>query len=121
MGLDTRAQEAFRFLHVSTDEVYGSLGATGVFTETTQYQPNSPYSASKAASDHFVRAWHRTFGLPVVLSHCSNNYGPYQMPEKLVPGHHPGGAWREGPSRSMATARMCATGSLSKTTRTLWS
>ena len=84
-GLDTRAQEAFRFLHVSTDEVYGSLGATGVFTETTQYQPNSPYSASKAASDHFVRAWHRTFGLPVVLSHCSNNYGPYQMPEKLVP------------------------------------
>ena len=84
-GLDARAQEAFRFLHVSTDEVYGSLGATGVFTETTQYQPNSPYSASKAASDHFARAWHRTFGLPVVISHCSNNYGPYQMPEKLIP------------------------------------
>lgn len=77
--------EAFRFLHVSTDEVYGSLGETGVFTEATPYQPNSPYSASKASSDHFARAWHRTFGLPVVISHCSNNYGPYQMPEKLIP------------------------------------
>ena len=83
--LGTRARETFRFLHVSTDEVYGSLGATGVFTDTTQYQPNSPYSASKAASDHFVRAWWRTFGLPVMISHCSNNYGPYQMPEKLIP------------------------------------
>ena len=84
-GLGPRAQEAFRFLHVSTDEVYGSLGTTGVFTEATPYRPNSPYSASKAASDHFVRAWHRTFGLPVLISHCSNNYGPYQMPEKLIP------------------------------------
>ena len=84
-GLGPRAQEVFRFLHVSTDEVYGSLGATGVFTETTQYRPNSPYSASKAASDHFARAWRRTFGLPVLISHCSNNYGPYQTPEKLIP------------------------------------
>ena len=84
-GLGTRARETFRFLHVSTDEVYGSLGTSGVFTDTTQYQPNSPYSASKAASDHFARAWRRTFGLPVMISHCSNNYGPYQMPEKLIP------------------------------------
>ena len=84
-GLDPRAREAFRFLHVSTDEVYGSLGTAGAFTESTPYQPNSPYSASKAASDHFARAWHRTFGLPVVISHCTNNYGPWQMPEKLVP------------------------------------
>ena len=83
--LGTRAREAFRFLHVSTDEVYGSLGTTGVFTETTRYRPNSPYAASKAASDHFARAWWRTFGLPVTISHCSNNYGPYQMPEKLIP------------------------------------
>ena len=84
-GLRPRAQEAFRFLHVSTDEVYGSLGTTGVFTEATPCSPNSPYSASKAASDHFARAWHRTFGLPVMISHCSNNYGPYQLPEKLIP------------------------------------
>lgn len=78
-------QEAFRFLHVSTDEVYGSLGTAGVFTEATPYRPNSPYSASKAASDHFARAWRRTFGLPVIISHCSNNYGPRQLPEKLIP------------------------------------
>ena len=84
-GLDARARETFRFLHVSTDEVYGSLGDTGVFTDATPYRPNSPYSASKAASDHFARAWWRTYGLPVVISHCSNNYGPYQMPEKLIP------------------------------------
>ena len=83
--LRTTEKEAFRFVHVSTDEVYGSLGSTGVFTEDTQYRPNSPYSASKAASDHFARAWHRTFGLPVMVSHSSNNYGPFQMPEKLVP------------------------------------
>jgi len=75
----------FRFLHVSTDEVYGSLGETGRFTETTSYTPNSPYSASKAASDHFVRAWHHTYGLPVLTTNCSNNYGPYQFPEKLIP------------------------------------
>jgi dTDP-glucose 4,6-dehydratase len=75
----------FRFLHVSTDEVYGSLGATGAFTEETPYAPNSPYAASKAASDHLVRAFHHTFGLPVLTTNCSNNYGPYQFPEKLVP------------------------------------
>jgi dTDP-glucose 4,6-dehydratase len=78
-------RDAFRFHHVSTDEVFGSLGATGQFTETTAYDPRSPYSASKAASDHLVRAWHHTYGLPVVLSNCSNNYGPYQYPEKLIP------------------------------------
>jgi dTDP-glucose 4,6-dehydratase len=75
----------FRFHHISTDEVYGSLGPTGLFTETTPYQPNSPYSASKAGSDHLVRAWHHTYGLPTVTSNCSNNYGPYQFPEKLIP------------------------------------
>ncbi len=76
----------FRFLHVSTDEVYGSLGAKDpAFTETTPYQPNSPYSASKAASDHLVRAWHHTYGLPVLTTNCSNNYGPFQFPEKLIP------------------------------------
>ncbi len=74
-----------RFYHVSTDEVYGSLGETGRFTEETPYDPRSPYSASKASSDHMVRAWHHTYGLPVVLSNCSNNYGPYQFPEKLIP------------------------------------
>ena len=77
--------ENFRFHHISTDEVFGSLGATGLFTEDTPYAPNSPYSASKAASDHLVRAWHETYGLPVVLSNCSNNYGPYHFPEKLIP------------------------------------
>ena len=75
----------FRFLHVSTDEVYGSLGPTGAFTEQSPYAPNSPYSASKAAGDHFARAYHRTYGLPVLLTNCSNNYGPYQFPEKLIP------------------------------------
>jgi len=78
-------REAFRFLHVSTDEVYGSLGDTGAFTEETPFAPNSPYSASKAASDHLVRAFHHTFGLPVLTTNCSNNYGPYQFPEKLIP------------------------------------
>lgn len=77
--------DSFRFHHVSTDEVYGSLGEMGYFTENTPYAPNSPYSASKAASDHLVRAWHETYGLPVVLSNCSNNYGPYHFPEKLIP------------------------------------
>ena len=75
----------FRFHHVSTDEVFGSLGATGLFTETTAYDPRSPYSASKASSDHLVRAWHETYELPIVLTNCSNNYGPYQFPEKLIP------------------------------------
>ncbi|MGR3708748.1 MAG: dTDP-glucose 4,6-dehydratase [Alterinioella nitratireducens] len=77
--------EGFRFHHISTDEVYGSLGATGQFTETTPYDPRSPYSASKAASDHLVRAWGETYGLPVLLTNCSNNYGPYHFPEKLIP------------------------------------
>jgi len=75
----------FRFLHVSTDEVYGSLGADGLFTESTAYDPSSPYAASKAASDHLAIAWYRTYGLPVIVSNCSNNYGPYQFPEKLIP------------------------------------
>jgi len=77
--------ENFRFHHISTDEVYGSLGPTGQFTESTPYDPRSPYSASKAASDHLVRAWHETYGLPVLLTNCSNNYGPYHFPEKLIP------------------------------------
>ncbi len=84
-SLSPARKEAFRFHHVSTDEVYGALGPKGLFTETTPYQPNSPYSASKAASDHLVRAWHHTYGLPVVTSNCSNNYGPYHFPEKLIP------------------------------------
>ena len=77
--------DSFRFHHISTDEVFGSLGPDGMFTETTPYDPRSPYSASKAASDHLVRAWHHTYGLPVVLTNCSNNYGPYHFPEKLIP------------------------------------
>ncbi len=80
-----RTKQLFRFHHVSTDEVYGSLGKMGLFTEDSPYQPNSPYSASKAAADHLVRAWHHTFKLPVVTTNCSNNYGPYQFPEKLIP------------------------------------
>ncbi len=84
-GLEGAAGAAFRFHHVSTDEVFGSLGAEGQFDETTAYDPRSPYSASKAASDHLVRAWHHTHGLPVVLTNCSNNYGPYHFPEKLIP------------------------------------
>jgi dTDP-glucose 4,6-dehydratase len=84
-SLEGGAREDFRFLHVSTDEVYGSLGDEGKFTEHTAYAPNSPYSASKAASDHLVRAFHHTYGLPVLTTNCSNNYGPYQFPEKLIP------------------------------------
>ena len=83
--LSAAGKAEFRFLHVSTDEVYGSLGPTGYFQETTAYAPNSPYSASKAASDHFVRAYHHTYGLPTLVTNCSNNYGPYQFPEKLIP------------------------------------
>jgi dTDP-glucose 4,6-dehydratase len=85
--LKTRKSNAidFRFIHVSTDEVYGSLGADGLFTETTPYDPSSPYSATKAASDHLAKAWHRTYGMPVIVSNCSNNYGPYHFPEKLIP------------------------------------
>ena len=84
-GADEARRAAFRFLHVSTDEVYGSLGPAGFFTETTPYAPNSPYSASKAAADHLVRAYHETYGVPALLTNCSNNYGPYQFPEKLMP------------------------------------
>ena len=83
--LDPEVKAGFRFHHVSTDEVFGSLGDTGLFVETSPYQPNSPYSASKAASDHLVRAWHHTYGLPTVITNCSNNYGPCQFPEKLIP------------------------------------
>jgi len=84
-GLPDAAREKFRLLHVSTDEVYGSLGAEGAFTESTPYAPNSPYAASKASSDHLVRAFHHTYGLPVLTTNCSNNYGPFQFPEKLIP------------------------------------
>jgi dTDP-glucose 4,6-dehydratase len=83
--LEPAERNAFRFLHVSTDEVYGSLGPQGLFTESTAYAPNSPYSASKAAADHFVRAFHHTYGLPTITTNCSNNYGPFQFPEKLIP------------------------------------
>jgi dTDP-glucose 4,6-dehydratase len=82
---DSARRAAFRFVHVSTDEVFGSLGHDGFFTEQTAYAPNSPYSASKAGSDHLVRAWHHTYGLPTMVTNCSNNYGPYQFPEKLIP------------------------------------
>jgi dTDP-glucose 4,6-dehydratase len=84
-GLSGEMRTRFRFLHVSTDEVFGSLGPSGYFAETTPYAPSSPYSASKAASDHLVRAWHTTYGLPILLSNCSNNFGPFQFPEKLIP------------------------------------
>jgi dTDP-glucose 4,6-dehydratase len=84
-GLDAAAQKEFRFLHVSTDEVYGSLGGDGAFTEFTPYAPTSPYSASKASSDHLVRAWRATYGLPTLVTNCSNNFGPYHFPEKLIP------------------------------------
>ena len=83
--LDVTSREHFRVLHVSTDEVYGSLGEDGLFTEETPYDPSSPYSASKASSDHIAKAWQRTYGLPVIVSNCSNNYGPYHFPEKLIP------------------------------------
>lgn len=84
-GLDAASQAKFRFHHISTDEVYGSLGAEGFFVEETPYDPRSPYSASKASSDHLVRAWHHTYGLPTLITNCSNNYGPYHFPEKLIP------------------------------------
>ncbi|MBY0330051.1 MAG: dTDP-glucose 4,6-dehydratase [Acetobacteraceae bacterium] len=84
-GLDAAAKARFRFLHVSTDEVFGSLGETGAFDERTSYDPRSPYSASKAASDHLARAWHETYGLPTLVTNCSNNYGPFHFPEKLIP------------------------------------
>tara|TARA_B110000196_G_scaffold87258_2_gene75679 strand:+ start:1859 stop:2935 length:1077 start_codon:yes stop_codon:yes gene_type:complete len=84
-SLDEAAKEKFRFHHISTDEVYGDLGPTGLFTEETSYEPSSPYSASKASSDHLVRAWQRTYGMPTIITNCSNNYGPYHFPEKLIP------------------------------------
>lgn len=84
-SLEGERKQRFRFHHISTDEVYGTLGRDGLFTEATPYSPHSPYSASKAASDHLVRAWHDTYGLPVLVTNCSNNYGPYQFPEKLIP------------------------------------
>jgi dTDP-glucose 4,6-dehydratase len=84
-SLPAAERDAFRFLHVSTDEVFGALGATGRFSEETPYRPSSPYAATKAGSDHLVRAWHRTYGLPVLVTNCTNNYGPYQFPEKLIP------------------------------------
>lgn len=84
-GLDANKKNRFRFHHISTDEVYGELGETGKFSEMSRYQPSSPYSASKASSDHLVNAWYRTYGLPTVITNCSNNYGPFQFPEKLIP------------------------------------
>jgi dTDP-glucose 4,6-dehydratase len=84
-GLDAGGRQAFRFHHISTDEVYGSLGATGLFSEDTPYDPRSPYSASKAGSDHLISAWGHTYGLPVLITNCSNNYGPYHFPEKMIP------------------------------------
>ena len=84
-GLDAYKKDKFRFHHVSTDEVFGTLGEEGLFVESSPYEPNSPYSASKASSDHLVRAWNKTYGLPVLITNCSNNYGPYQFPEKLIP------------------------------------
>jgi dTDP-glucose 4,6-dehydratase len=109
-------KEAFRFLHVSTDEVYGTLAATRpAFTEDHTYEPNSPYSASKAASDHLVRAWHHTYGLPVLTTNCSNNYGPYHFPEKLIPLMIVN-ALAGKPCRCTATACRCATGSTCATT-----
>jgi dTDP-glucose 4,6-dehydratase len=83
--IDSAAKAKFRFHHISTDEVFGSLGSTGLFTEATPYAPNSPYSASKASADHLVSAWHHTYGLPTIITNCSNNYGPYHFPEKLIP------------------------------------
>jgi dTDP-glucose 4,6-dehydratase len=105
----------FRFLHISTDEVFGSLGDKGFFTETTAYSPNSPYSASKASSDHLVRAWRETYELPTMVTNCSKNYGPYHFPEKLIPHMIIKGLASE-PYPSMATARTSATGFMSRTT-----
>ena len=106
---------AFRFIHVSTDEVYGALGETGAFTEATPYSPRSPYSASKAASDHLAHAWHHTFGLPTIVTNCSNNYGPYQFPEKLIPLMILRGLAGQ-PMPVYGQGRTCATGCSSTTT-----
>lgn len=111
--LDASERQAFRFLHVSTDEVYGSLlPEADPFRETNAFQPNSPYAASKASSDHLVRAWHHTYGLPVITTNCSNNYGPFQFPEKLIPlmvhnalEGRPFGLWRRAPNTRLALCR----------------
>ena len=116
-ALTPSAARRFRFHHISTDEVFGSLGEEGFFHEEYPYQPNSPYSASKAASDHFVRAWHHTYGLPTLVTNCSNNYGPYHFPEKLIPLDDPERARGQSRCRSTARARTCATGSTWTTTR----
>ena len=100
----------FRFHHISTDEVFGSLGSEGLFTEESPYRPNSPYAASKAASDHLVKAWYHTYGLPVVISNCSNNYGPYHFPEKAYPTDDSQLSGEASRCRSMEAASMCATG-----------
>ena len=105
----------FRFLQISTDEVYGSLGPSGKFSEASPVKPNSPYSASKAAGDHLARAWGHTYGLPVIVTNCSNNYGPRQHPEKLIPNMICAARSTVKSCPSMATAKMCATGSMSKT------
>ena len=110
----------FRFHHISTDEVFGSLGADGFFNEETAYKPNSPYSASKAASDHLVRAWHHTYGLPVVISNCSNNYGPYHFPEKLIPLTILN-ALEGKPLPFMARAKTCGIGFTSRITHVRYS
>jgi dTDP-glucose 4,6-dehydratase len=108
-------RENFRFIQVSTDEVFGTLGKEGMFNASSRYAPNSPYAASKAAADHFARAWHQTYGLPVIVTNCSNNYGPRQHAEKLIPSVI--GMRSTAPqSQSMAQAPMCATGCTSKTT-----
>ena len=114
-SLGDEAKRAFRFQHISTDEVYGTLGETGYFTEETPYSPHSPYSASKAASDHLVRAWHDTYGLPTLITNCSNNYGPYHFPEKLIPLIILNCLDRK--PLPTERARTCATGCLSTTTR----
>ena len=116
------ATDAFRFHHVSTDEVFGDLPLEGgMFTEDTPYAPSSPYSASKAASDHFVRAWHETYGLPIVLSNCSNNYGPFPLPRKANPARYLERPRGSGASRLRRWARMYVTGCMSMTTPRLWS
>ena len=114
-ALEGEDHAAFRFLHVSTDEVYGTLGPEGYFTEESPFRPNSPYAASKAASDHLVRAYHHTYGLPTLTTNCSNNYGPYHFPEKLIPLMILT-AMRGDPCRSTATGSRSGTGSTSRTT-----
>ncbi len=117
--LSSDQRYAFRWLHVSTDEVYGSLGEVGLFTEQSAYDPHSPYAASKAAADHLVRAWHTTYGLPTIVTNCSNNYGPFQFPEKLIP-HMILCALHSDPCQCMETVPMCAIGCMSKIMSQAW-